>query len=343
MFEVHDRITEVAKRYLRNMRKTGAENVIATCPFHRKADGSYESHPSFTLSIITGLWQCHSCKERGTLQRLLLLIGDGYQTVSLYEDLFEELRKQRPQRANAHLSSNYLTDEPLPEATLGFFDTCPLPLLDEGFEEETLKRFEVGYDAKHHRITFPIRDMDGFLMGVSGRTVLDENPRHKVYDYEFEAYGLGKKKPARKSASLWNGHTLYASLFPTFNPDPVVVVEGFKACMWLWQAGITNVVALMGSNLSMAQKWLLERMGGPTYLMLDNDKAGINARKEIGATLAKSLPLHMVDYSPDYRQPSDVPPEDLLPYLNNAENYYCWATKKLLGDDKWHSVKTQTT
>lgn len=343
MLATTDRVLEVAQRYLRNARKVGAENIIATCPIHRKPDGSFERNPSFTLSIVNGLWQCHSCKERGTLQRLLRLVGEGYQTIKLYEDLFDDLRKQRPVDRIAHLASNYITEDPLPEATMGFFDTCPLPLLDEGFEEETLRRFEVGFDAKHNRITFPIRDMEGSLMGVSGRTVIDAYPRHKVYDYEFEAFGLGKRKPARKSMSLWNGHTLYSGLFTSYKPDPLVVVEGFKACMWLWQSGITNVVALLGSNLSHSQKWLLERMGGPTYIMLDNDKAGFTARKSIGATLAKSLEVHMVEYDPEYRQPSDVPSDELEPFLNNAENYYCWATKRLIGDAPWLSEKTQTT
>ena len=342
MFDTHDRILEIAHRYLRNVRKTGAENIVATCPIHRKADGSSERNPSFTLSLINGLWQCHSCKERGALPRLLSLISDGYHVTKLYEDLFEDLRKQRAIDRPAHLASNYVTAEPLPEAVLGFFDMCPLPMLEEGFTEETIRRFEVGFDMKHHRVTFPIRDIDGTLMGVSGRTVIDDVPRHKVYDREYEAYGLPLQRPARKSITLWNGHTLYPTLFSTYNPEALVVVEGFKACMWLWQAGITNVVALLGSNLSQVQKWLLERVGAPIYLMLDNDKAGHAARHHIGEILAKSLPLFVVEY--EYKQPSDVPQEALTPMFSGADNYYAWASKKALEETTCHhSAKTPTT
>ena len=341
MYDTHDRILEIAHRYLRNVRKTGAENIVATCPIHRKADGSSERNPSFTLSLVSGLWQCHSCKEKGALPRLLRLITDGYQVTKLYEDLFEDLRKQRAVERPAHLASNYVTDNPLPEAVLGFFDMCPTPMLEEGFTEETIKRFEVGFDMKHYRITFPIRDIDGTLMGVSGRTVIDAEPRHRVYDIEYEAYGLQRQRPARKSMTLWNGHTLYPSLFSTYNPEPIVVVEGFKACMWLWQWGITNVVALLGSTLSQTHKWLLERVGAPVYLMLDNDAAGLKARKDIGERLAKSLPLYMVEY--DYRQPSDVPPEELTPIFGRAESYYCWATKKVLEETQWPLEKIPTT
>jgi 5S rRNA maturation endonuclease (ribonuclease M5) len=342
MFDTHDRILEIANQFLRGVRRTGSENLSAICPIHRKPDGSPERSPSFTLSLVNGMWQCWSCKEKGTLQRLITLVSDGYHVTKLYEDLFEDLRKQRALERPAYLASNYVTNNPLPEAVLGFFDKCPLTMLDEGFTEETLRRFEVGFDEKHLRVTFPIRDIDGTLMGVSGRTVVDDVPRHKVYDVEYEAYGLIRQKPARKSMTLWNGHTLYPALVSTFNPEPIVVVEGFKACMWLWQAGIKNVVALLGSTLSRVQKWLLERIGAPVYLMSDNDAAGRKARREIGEQLAASLPLYVVEY--EYNQPSDIPPGQLNDIFNKSQNYYNWAVNKALEVTPWaHSAKIQTT
>lgn len=343
MFEIHDRIFEIAQRYLRNVRKTGAENVVAICPFHRKPDGSFERSPSFTMSLTKGLWQCHSCKEVGSLPRFFKLLGENYQVIKNYEDLFSELHQSSRRCVvidTRALQAKYIVEDPLPEAVLGFFDFCPTPLLDEGFTEETLRRFEVGFDPKHFRITYPIRDIEGNLMGVSGRTVIDDEKRYKVYDKEFEAFGLPRRTPAKKSSTLWNGHTVYSSLFPTYNPDPLVVVEGFKACMWLWQAGIKNVVALMGSTLSEQQKWLLERMGAPVYLMLDNNDAGRKGTRKIGDVLARSLPLFIVPYA--QAQPSDIPVDDIGPVFAHVEPYYSWTVKQMIGDGSWHSEKTPT-
>ncbi len=90
MFDAYDRVQDLVSKYLTNVRPTGSDgNIVATCPLHRRPDGSPERHPSFTMSLHKGLWQCHSCKERGNLQRLLMLIGCGYHIIQLDDDLFE--------------------------------------------------------------------------------------------------------------------------------------------------------------------------------------------------------------------------------------------------------------
>lgn len=49
---VEEEVFQIASRFLKKVRRGANSEVAALCPFHRKADGSEEKHPSFTLSLI---------------------------------------------------------------------------------------------------------------------------------------------------------------------------------------------------------------------------------------------------------------------------------------------------
>jgi DNA primase len=107
----------------------------------------------------------------------------------------------------------------------------------------------------------------------------------------------------------------------TQNEDgPIVVVEGFKACMWLWQAGITNVVALMTKHMSWEQRWMLHKMTDSLILMLDNDAAGVKGTVQICKELEENTTdIRLVEY--DAAQPTDVPLEELQGLIESARDH----------------------
>src|SRR5688500_11166227 len=62
----------------------------------------------------------------------------------------------------------------------------------------------------------------------------------------------------------------------------LIVVEGFFDCLKVWQAGMLNVVALMGSTMSDEQEELIVAAVGPggrVTLMFDEDEAGWKGRE----------------------------------------------------------------
>src|SRR6185295_15208253 len=133
----------------------------------------------------------------------------------------------------------------LPEALLGVFDFCPVRLLEEGFTEETLEMHNIGFDRERHRITFPIRDVKGRLIGISGRTVIDQIPKYKVYD-GWHVNWEGKRVPGELGAwfpgyvsagikdHLWREQFVYERIYKG-KDSQLIVVEGYKAAMWLVQ------------------------------------------------------------------------------------------------------------
>jgi DNA primase len=150
--------------------------------------------------------------------------------------------------------------------------------------------------------------------------------RYKIYDVEYRDWGMPIRQVPDMSEIVWNADRVYPEVYFGKN-IPLVVVEGFKACMWVHQAGIKNVVALLGSYLKEGQQWLLEHLGGVVYVMMDNDDAGAKAAQQIGAALSKSLKTKMVSFRSSASQPDKLDPLEVVSAINRAEDYYLWAMK----------------
>jgi DNA primase len=220
-----------------------------------------------------------------------------------------------PERPNVIMESN----RHIPIELLGIFHRCPERLLEEGFTEETLEHFGVGVDQVHSRITFPLRDLVGNLVGISGRAMLDsQKERYKVYKEEYTVWELPPYN-TDKSHLLWNAHIIHPRALKAYEL-PTVVVEGFKGCMWVHQAGIPNVVSLMTKRMSTEQQWILKDMGGPFILFPDNDEAGIDGVVKVCKELSKiSRHVKIVEY--EATQPTDVPLEDIPELIESATDY----------------------
>ena len=324
-------ILEIAKEYLSRVKPSGPNDIMAICPFHRKADGSEENTGSFAMNIYNGLWYCHSCHSRGNLFTFLRDMGVGRTQIDLiYKSAIDEAQRYSPKKYNP-LKGTAATKETLEERFLGTFDYCPLDLLNEGYPQELLRKFGVGFDVDHKRITFPLRDVVGRLVGISGRAVEDgQVPRYKVYDKEYIDFGMAARE-TQKRAILWNASAVIAQLM--FEKDPssrfVVVTEGFKAVMRVDQAGISNVVGLLGSYMSTEQQEMLEEMGCTVLLMLDNNDAGRKGQIDAGQRLTKTVP-HVFAVPYDAPQPSDLESQAILQAIASSQPFVSWYSQQAI-------------
>jgi DNA primase len=316
----------IADQFLHKVRKSGPENIMALCPFHVKTDGTEEKRPSFAMSLTSGLWFCHSCQSSGNLYTFLRDIGlTSHQIEFKFRMTIDAAARNSPPPMNP-LDVPVISNNPIEEGLLGIFDACPLGLVRDGFSEETLRHFGIGFDEHHMRVTYPLRDLAGKLVGVSGRSMNDYWPKYKIYDKEYVTWGLPARIGWDKRTCLWNANEVYPQLLFQNNPSYIVVVEGFKACMWLWQCGIKNVVALIGTYLSPEHKWILERLGAPVYLFLDNNDPGqMGTMKAIGK-LRQSLQVRVINYperliDEEDAQPDSLTKEEVVQQWHGAVSY----------------------
>ena len=144
-----------------------------------------------------------------------------------------------------------------------------------GCPVETAKEYGIIYEANNtlvdcmqNRFTIEIRDVFGNLVGFSGR-VLGDTKRFK--------YMNTKATPCfQKSKIVFNLDK--AKYYINYFAEPfLIIVEGNCDVMSLWQNGIRNVVAIMGTSCSEHHAKLIKMFCRKVVLCLDSDKAGQDA------------------------------------------------------------------
>lgn len=301
------------------------DGILIHCPFHN------ERTPSCSVSLVSPVWYCHGCGESGHLSKLLVGLGMPADRARSATEYLGNDSSFLARNKNNHYSL-YSGNDPfrgnilLEDTVLNPFMFVPLELEQQGYKERTLQHFEIGFDPDRFRIIFPIRNIYGDLIGLSGRTVIGEEPRYKIYKQELrEIAGVSQELLAQgvdKGVTLWHAHKTYPFLFRT--KEKVVVVEGFKACMWVWQSGIKNVVALMGSAATKYQCELLARLGSPIVLFLDNDPTGIIKTDVVGKKLWKTNDVMIARYPDSRPQPDRLTEAEIHQCVDLADDFSVW-------------------
>lgn len=323
MISVKSAVESVAERYLKWWRPTSdGKNINGPCPFHyEKTEGA------FYMSTETGLWICHGCQARGSLPMFLKEVGAPGRIRAALMDQVGPILKS-PKRPNLARTDPFRDHMPLSEGLLGVFNFCPTDLLNVGFKKEVLRKYEVGFDQEAMRITFPIRNHLGVLMGVAGRTVIGEKPRYLIYkerelsrfSHKYKGYEFNKKN------FLWNFHNVYPRAFHG-DLNQIYVVEGYKAALWLAQHGYDNTVALMGTYLSDMQRALLQRSAADIYLLLDNSELARKGMYDAAKRLRRGNRVLICSYPREFtggEQPDDLSEEELQESLETAVSFAKW-------------------
>lgn len=132
------------------------------------------------------------------------------------------------------------------------------------------------YDRLRDRITFPIRNLRGEVIGFGGRVIDQGEPKYlnspetAVFHKGEELYGLFEARTAIARV----GHAL--------------VVEGYMDVVALAQFGIEHAVATLGTACTAQQLQKLFRHTGQVVFSFDGDAAG---RRAAQRAMEQALPL----------------------------------------------------
>jgi DNA primase len=140
--------------------------------------------------------------------------------------------------------------------------------------EECVKAGAIGqtedgrtYDRFRDRLIFPIRDVDGHVIGFGGRALHPDqqpkylnSPQNELFDKGNNLYALDQARESIRQQGR------------------AIVVEGYMDALIPHQAGFTNVVATLGTALTERHVQLLRRQSArEIVLCLDSDAAGLRA------------------------------------------------------------------
>lgn len=149
---------------------------------------------------------------------------------------------------------------PIPESVLNQFIMLPAKKwIDEGVNIETQKKFQIGLDIITERITIPICDSTGELVGVKGRLFDSSILKDDKYIYLY---------PCSKSRLLYGIDKNYNEIK---KKNECLIVEAEKSVLKLHSLGYKNAVAIGGKTVSETQAELLLRLCVSITIALDQD------------------------------------------------------------------------
>lgn len=288
------------------------------CPFapwtHK---GLVDDRPSAGISVglngTKSYFNCFTCNRKGSLyvmvkqlcdldmkfEKALTLVEDERAT-GMEAELSNAMRWYSPEQVVQEKPEGRVWSEKELEA----FEKPEKEVLDylssRGIKDAvaTAAKWEVCYDLTERRLAFPVRSIDGKLVGIVGRTLNATNPKYKNY-WKFQ-----------KSLYLYGEHKL------TDECDKMYVMEGMLDVVKASQV-LKNCVGLFGCEMSKRQEDRILRQKKAVYLLLDGDEAGGSAKRQIISKLRGRSQLFDCEmlYGHD---PASLSESDLLDLVTQA-------------------------
>ena len=278
------------------------------CPFHS------EKTPSFTVNPEKNMFYCFGCHKGGdifrftmdhqsisftqTLEHLAQLanitITKNQATSSEYNKKkeFFDLNKKVAMAFKEFLMNtdgkkylNYIKARGINDEVIEQFSLGAVPsrwdFIHKQFPNHIMQMVELGllqqsqdrqklYDFFRDRIMFPIQDINGNFIAFGGR----------IIDSSQSAKGVGKYINSKESKVYHKGEILYGLNFalPFIRKSQCVyLVEGYLDVIGLWQRGIKNVCASLGTAINLKSLKHLQNITEEIVMIFDEDQAGRKA------------------------------------------------------------------
>jgi DNA primase len=220
------------------------------CPWHSDHSGH------LYINATKGLYLCMVCGAKGSLEKLAIR-----PTVLGSDDVREKI---------ARMATKHDPVTIYPESWLKKFDVKHDYWTEvRHLPEDTIDRFGLGYDFYSDRMTIPLRDQYGKILGVTYRRLDDRKPKY----LHPKGFPTGKH--------------LFGAWLVT-DERRVALVEGQVDAIRCWSERVP-ALGLMGARLTIDQRKVLQRLDIQTVvLMMDNDAAGYRGTIGVAESLEGS-------------------------------------------------------
>lgn len=294
-------IVDVMSQYV-TLKRSG-RNYFGLCPFHR------EKSPSMSVSPDKQIFHCFGCGVGGNVihfiskiegldfKDTLELLADRAgivlpTTMSTTEDnrkqelktkvyeinelaaqfFHDNLYKPTSKEAQNYVKKRKLDNKTLKAFLIGYaspsYNELYMYLKQKGFTEEQILASSLVNKTKEgkfidrfrNRFMIPILDIRGKVIAFGGRVLDDSKPKY-INSPENIVYSKGK-------------HLFGLNVAKKYDTSRILIVEGYMDAISLYQRGITNVVASLGTALTENQGRLLRKHAKQIILGYDSDGAG---------------------------------------------------------------------
>ena len=298
-------------------------NLLGHCPFHK------EKTPSFTVNDDKQFYHCFGCGVHGdifdfvmrfeniTFMQALLNLSERagikitsnqrkkyyrYEILEISVKWFKQ-NLYKNKQALQYLQNRHIGEKCIQAFEIGFSPPEGVKnyLTQQGFTESQVA--DSGLITRNYkeyfynRIILPIHDQNGRVIAFGGRTIISSTNQPK--------YLNSPESPIFKKNEIFYGSNL-AKLERT---ESIIIVEGYFDVMILYQSGIKNVLALLGTALSVSHLQKLSKLYNELIICFDGDRAGKHA-------ILKTIKLALSsDYSYKVKfvlLPVDKDPHDII-------------------------------
>ncbi len=304
-------IEDVVGQYV-SLKRSGA-NMFGLCPFHGEKTASFSVAPDKGIyycfgchkggGVVNFMMEVESLSYPDAVRALAKRAGltvpedEQYQSRYRQQERLWALLKEAGRFFHSQLYApvgkeclDYAQKRGLGKAVITNFGIGYAPnswnaLVDamrrKGYTDQELKDADlVGekngriYDRFRNRLTFPIIDVRGNVIGFGGRVLDDSKPK---YLNSNETLVFNKRK------------NLFGLNFAKKTKQPyLILVEGNIDVVTLHQYGFDNAVASLGTSLTEEQVTLLSRYTEQVVLTYDGDEAGQRAAQRAIPMLEKA-------------------------------------------------------
>lgn len=236
-----------------------------------------EKTPSFSVRPETGLWYDFSAGCGGNLVEFVrrykgVSVGKAIQELETYIGIAPE-KRTRIRFEATKVAKKYkprdtkrkqAIDRSLPDNYMEIYDADPAKRslwASEGISEASMQKFQVRFDDVSQRIVYPIRNPDGKIVNVSGRTV----------DPDYQLKNLRKYTYFMHFGALETIYGLYENRESILLNKEIILFEGAKSVMLADSWGIPNTGAVLTSHLNQAQLKILAGLGVRAVFAFDKD------------------------------------------------------------------------
>lgn len=167
---------------------------------------------------------------------------------------FAKPKKSQPKGKSVTLPDDYMERYEKREDKLAIWES-------EGISRGSLDKFQVYYDSFSDRLVYPIRNIDGKIINVSGRTL---DPQWKEKDLRKYTYF----KPLGELDTIYG---VAENLSEIKKKREIILFEGAKSVMMADTWGIHNTGAILTSHLNPHQMKILACLACRVVFALDKD------------------------------------------------------------------------
>jgi DNA primase len=324
------------------------KNFFGICPFHD------DTNPSMSVSREKQIYTCFTCHATGNVFKFLMdyeKMSFPEALKYLGDRVGVDTNSVRLKKVNNNNDKYY---EMYDFATKYYQNNILSPagsmartyLSKRGIDKDIIKKFEIGlslpnnadltelllkkkydivdlnkagltnsnYDVYKDRIMFPLFDINGKVVGFSGRIYKDSQDNKYLNTKETPIFVKGEQ--------LYNYHIAKEKARIL---KYVIIMEGFMDVIRASTIGYENVIALMGTALTHEQMKLIKRLSNNIILCLDGDNPGKAAAYKLGEEFLKEKIEVKVVTLPNNDDPDSFilkeGKEKFARYIEEAENY----------------------